>query len=94
MQNICSYFRIQTELEILKNTRGKFWTSVQKLNIFFYSFGVDDLKSFIIQDDQKIVEKILIGTEKAKRTGNRLDLLKINFSMRKYNNLLKKALKN
>ena len=30
---------------------------------FFDSFGLDGLKHFIIQDDRKIIDKILIGTE-------------------------------
>ena len=33
----------------------------KKLTLFFDTFGVDGLKSFIIQDDQKVIEKILVG---------------------------------
>ena len=39
---------------------------------FFYSFGVDGLKSFIIQDNKKIVEKILFRTEQLTRTDNKI----------------------
>ena len=31
---------------------------------FFNSFGVAELKNFIIQDDKKIVQKILQGIER------------------------------
>ena len=35
--------------------------------LFFDTFGVDDLKSFIIQEDQKVIEKILFMTVQLKR---------------------------
>ena len=36
-----------------------------KTNIFFFhTFGIDGIKSFITQDDKKVIEKILLGTEK------------------------------
>ena len=36
-----------------------------KTDIFFFdSFGLEGLKHFIIQDNQRIIEKILFGTEK------------------------------
>ena len=36
-----------------------------KADIFFFdSFGIDGLKHFIKQDDRKIIDKILFGTEK------------------------------
>ena len=36
-----------------------------KTNIFFFhTFGIDGIKNFIIQDDKKVIEKILLGTEK------------------------------
>ena len=36
-----------------------------KTDIFFFdSFGIDGLKYFIVQDDRKIIDKILFGTEK------------------------------
>ena len=36
--------------------------------IFFYTFGGDGIKSFLIQDNQKVIEKILLGTEQLTRT--------------------------
>ena len=69
-----------------------------KLNIkprtdifFFESFGVDGLKSFIIQDDEKVIEKILFGTEQMTRTDNKITLVNIKFNLK---NLSKKELDN
>ena len=31
---------------------------------FFYSFGLDELKHFIVQDARQVIEKILFGAEK------------------------------
>ena len=47
---------------------GTHWWSIldiePKTNIFFFdTFGLDGLKAFIIQDDKKVIEKILFGTE-------------------------------
>ena len=35
---------------------------------FFYFFGLDGLKNFIIQDDKKVIEKVLFGTEQMTST--------------------------
>ena len=43
------------------STGGAYWTLDQKLTYFFYMFGVDGLKSFIIQDDKKVIEKYYLG---------------------------------
>ena len=35
-----------------------------KTDIFFFDlFGLDGLKTFIIQDDKRVIKKILFGTE-------------------------------
>ena len=52
---------------------GTHWWSIldiePKTDIsFFHSFGLDGLRHFIIQDDKKVIEKILLGTEKMTRT--------------------------
>ena len=40
-----------------------------KTDIFFLdSFRLDGLKNFIIQDDRKVIEKILFGTNQMTRT--------------------------
>ena len=46
----------------------------EKWYFFFDSFGLDDLKEFIIQDDKKTIDKILVGTEEMKRTDQKLTL--------------------
>ena len=51
---------------------GTHWWSILDIELkndifFFDSFGLDGLKHFIVQDNQKIVEKILFGTEKMTR---------------------------
>ena len=63
---------------VIANTDGSskrdtHWWSIldiePKTDIFFFdSFGLDGLKHFIVQDDRKIVEKVLYGTEKITRT--------------------------
>ena len=53
-----------------------------KTDIFFFdSFGLDGLNHFIVQDDQPIVEKILLGVEKMTRTDNKITLCKIHFNL-------------
>ena len=64
-----------------------------KTDIFFFdSFGIDGLKHFIVQDDKKIIEKILFGTEKMTRTDSKITLCKIQFNLSAYKNLSKKEL--
>ena len=48
------------------NKKEKHWWSILNIEprnelFFFDSFGLDGLKHFIIQDDRKIINKILIG---------------------------------
>ena len=61
---------------------------------FFDTFGVDGLKSFIIQDDKKVIEKILFGTEQLTRTDNKTTLVNIKFNLNACKNLSKKELDN
>ena len=55
--------------------------------LFFYFFGLDGLKHFIVQDDRKIIEKLLFGTEKMTRTDNKITLCKIMFNLNACENL-------
>ena len=55
-------------------------------------FGLDGLKAFIIQDDQKFIEKILFGTEQMTRTDNEITLVNIRFNLDACKNLYKKEL--
>ena len=61
---------------------------------FFDSFGADGLKSFIIQDDQKVIEKILLGTEQLTGTDNKITLANIKFSLNACKHLSKNELDN
>ena len=45
-------------------------------NLFF---DVDGLKSFIIQDNEKVIEKILFGTEQLTKTDNKTTLVNAKF---------------
>ena len=68
------------------NKAGTHWWSIvgiePKNHIFFFdSFGLEGLKHFIMQDDRKIVEKILFGAEKMTRTDNKITLCKIRFNL-------------
>ena len=53
---------------------------------------MDGLKSFIIQDNKKVIEKILLGTEQLTRTENKLTLVNIKFSLNVCKNLTKNEL--
>ena len=68
------------------NKRGTHWWSILDIeprnDIFFFdSFGLDGLKHFIIQDDKKIIDKILIGIEQMNRTDQKITLCKIKFNL-------------
>ena len=53
---------------------------------------MDGLKSFITQDDKKVIEKILLGTEQLTRTGNKITPVDIKFSLNACKNLTKNEL--
>ena len=42
--------------------------STLNLKLTFFSLILDGLKNFIIQDDRKVIEKILFGTNQMTRT--------------------------
>ena len=73
-----------------KKDRTHWWSILDiepKRDIFFYSYGLDGLKHFIIQDDRKIIDKILIGIDKMDRTDKKIKLCKIKFSLSAYKEL-------
>ena len=45
--------------------------------------------TFIIQDDKKIINKLLFGIEKCNRKDNTISLISLRFSTQNYNNLTK-----
>ena len=76
-----------------------YWQSISEIYpkadlSFFDSFGVDSLKSFIIQDDKNVTKKLLFGTEKMARTGNKMILVSIKFNLKACKNVSKKELDN
>ena len=60
--------------------------------IFFDSFGLDGLKHFTIQDDKKIIDKILIGIKQMNRTDQKITLCKIKLNLGACKELLKKEI--
>ena len=74
---------------------GTHWSSVLDMEpkrdiSFFDSFSVDGLKNFIIQDDKKVIEKILFKTDQMKRTDDKITLVNIRFNLNACNDLSKK----
>ena len=68
---------------------GTHWWSFLDLHpkkeiFFFDSFGFEGFKNFIIQDDRKILDKILLGIEKFKRKDKKITLITLKFSMKEY----------
>ena len=56
---------------------GTYWWSILDIEprndiLLFDSFGLDGLKNFIIQDDKKTIDKILIGIEQMNKTDKKL----------------------
>ena len=56
---------------------GTHWWSILDIEprndiLLFDSFGLDGLKNFIIQDDKKTIDKILIGIEQMNKTDKKL----------------------
>ena len=53
-----------------------------KDDIFFFDFfQIEDLKNFIIQDDRKVIEKILFGTQQMTRNDNKITPVNIKFNI-------------
>ena len=66
-----------------------------KRSIFFYTFRVDGLKSFIIHNNKKVIEKYFFGgTEQITRTDNKITLVNVKFSLNACKNLSKNELDN
>ena len=82
-----------------EDKHGTHWWSIMNIEpktdlLFFDTFGVDGLKSFIIQYDQKVIEKILFGTEQLTRTNKKITLVSTKFSLNTCKNLSKNELDN
>ena len=79
------------------NKKGTHWWSILNIEpknelFFFDSFGLDGLKHFIIQDDRKIIDKILIGIEQMNKTDQKITLCKIKFNLGACKELSKKEI--
>ena len=56
----------------------------------FNSFGFTGFKDFIIQDDQKIINKILYGINDFNKKGNVINIILLKFSIATYENFKEK----
>ena len=68
------------------NKKGTHWWSILNIEprnelFFFDSFGLDGLKHFIIQDNKKIIDKILTGIEQMDKTDQKITLCTIKFNL-------------
>ena len=63
----------------------------KKKEVFlFNSFGFQGFKEFILQDDQKILNKVLYGIEKVNEKDNKVTLITLKFSMQEYEKIKNK----
>ena len=72
---------------------GTHWWSILDIDLkrdflLFDSFGVLHLRNFIVQDDEKIVKKVLKGVDNIAQDKTELSLVKVSFSANGYNKLL------
>ena len=75
-----------------KEKGGTHWWSIidtePKTDTFFFdSFGIDGLKHFIVQDDRKLIERVLFGTKTMTRTDNKIILRNIRLNLNACKNL-------
>ena len=56
----------------------------------FNSFGFQGFKEFILQDDQKILNKVLYDIEKVNEKDNKVTLITLKFSMQEYEKIKNK----
>ena len=71
---------------------GTHWWSILDIDgkkdfLLFDPFGIKGLKSFIVQNDEKSLSKILKGLENLKENKEEVNLVKINFLINTYNKL-------
>ena len=61
-----------------------------KKEIFLFdSFGFEDFKKFILQDNQRILNKILYGIEKVNKKDNKITLITLRLSRKEYEKIKK-----
>ena len=69
--------------------QGTHWRSILDIDgkkdfLLFDSFGLKGLKNFIVQDDEKIVAKVLKGVENLKEDKKQINLVYVNFVKNSY----------
>ena len=79
---------------IIMNTDGSdragthWWSFLdlhQKKEIFLFdSFGFEGFKKFIIDNDRKVLNKVLFGLNKFQKSDHKITLISVNFSMSEY----------
>ena len=72
--------------------QGTYWWSILDIDrkrdfLLFDSFGIKDLKNFIVKDDEKILKNVLKGVENLKEDKTEINLVNVNFSINSYNKL-------
>ena len=92
-ENICSMI---ANTDAFSKSGTYLWSILDiepKTDIFFFdSFGIDGLTNFFIQNNRKVIEKILFGTEQITRADNKITLANIKFNLNACKNLIKKEL--
>ena len=71
------------------NKRSTHWWSFLDLHLkkeifLFDSFGFEGFKQFLMQDDRKLLNKILFGIEKFIKKDSKVTLIRLKFSMSEY----------
>ena len=71
---------------------GMHWWSILDINsksdfLLLDTFRIEGLKNLIIQNDRKIIEKVIKGIEKMDRKDNRLTLVRLKFSIKNFKEL-------
>ena len=74
------------------NKKGTHWWSFLDLHpkkeiFLFHSFGFEGFKEFLLQDDKKILNKILYGIKKLEKKDNKVTVITLTFSMSEYENI-------
>ena len=67
------------------------WSSLDlhpKKEIFLFdSFGFEGFKEFVLQNDQKVLNKLLCGIEKFNKRDNKITRITLKFSIKNKNRL-------
>ena len=71
------------------NKKGMHWWSFLDLHLkkevfLFDSFGFDGFKEFLLQDDKKVLNKILYGIKKFEKKDRKITVVTLTFSMEEY----------